>query len=86
MKFRSFLSTAIAAVALGFAAPVHADGISQLCEMDRNGSPKGCFYVQRSDIWRIKRDYSPDGKPRSQPLWGEQIPEPLMTGEPGGIR
>jgi hypothetical protein len=92
-----FLLTATTA-ALGLAVPVQAGEISRLCEMDSKGIPKGCFYVQKSSLPTIIRDYSTGGqvaksnncdKPnglRCQPLWGEQIREPLMTGEPGGIR
>ena len=49
---RSLSALLLAAAALGLAAPVHADGISRLCEMDRKSMPQGCFYVTRSNLLR----------------------------------
>ena len=97
-NLRSLPALLLVAAALGFAVPVQAGEISRLCEMDRTSTPKACFYVSKSNLRTIIRDYSTGGpvaksnkcdEPnglRCQPLWGEQIPEPLMTGEPGGIR
>ncbi|MEY2985803.1 MAG: hypothetical protein RJB24_32 [Candidatus Parcubacteria bacterium] len=86
-SIRSFLLLAT------LVTPVQAGEISRLCEMDSKGSPKGCFYVQKSSLPTIIRDYSTGGqvaksnncdKPnglRCQPLWGDQTGDPI--GYPG---
>lgn len=81
MRSRSVLGLIVTA-ALGIATPVHAAGISRLCEMDRSGMPLACFYVKKSNLRTIIRDYSTGGPSKQsvvpQPTqWGGQTGDPI---------
>lgn len=60
-SIRSFLLLATATTAaLGLAAgaPASANDVSYLCELDRTNQPVGCFYVNKSDLKTLVRQYS----------------------------
>lgn len=77
MTVRLLLTTA----ALGLAAlgaPALADDVSYLCELDSNNQPVGCFYVNRSDLSSLVRQYSIN--PTINPV--RPTPKKSRTGDP----
>lgn len=64
------LLAAVTALGLSGSA-AKAEEISRLCEMDRAGMPLACFYVQKSDLRTIVRDYSTVG-PLTKPATATQ--------------